>query len=173
MSELKPGIELDALVARRWTTKKINWKDPRPYRCSKCGGEEHFVYGKEKRRVCKHCHKLAQARTAAKPESKKRKKEWAINNSHKYKSYRKEWSLKKRYGISLRQYLDMVRVQKGACLICCGNQSLRRPLVVDHCHKTGKIRGLLCDPCNIGIENFRENKNSLVRAIVYLSERNK
>ncbi len=52
--------------------------------------------------------------------------------------------LKCRYGITLEDYNEMYKKQKGLCKIC--NKSKR--LVVEHCHKSGKVRGLACDRCN-------------------------
>lgn len=153
-----------------WSTKKLNWDNPRVYRCSKCGGSDHFVSGKEKRRICKPCHHQSNEKwRKANPEKHNKKYrnpqgEFKV----KLKEYRKNWALKKRYGITLNQYNSLVKYQNGQCLICKGNQNLRRPLAVDHCHKTGKIRGLLCDPCNIGLAFFRDNKSSLAQAIKYL-----
>lgn len=58
-------------------------------------------------------------------------------------------SLKSRYGITLDDYNDMFDKQKGKCDICKTHQmKLNRKLCVDHCHTTGKVRGLLCNRCN-------------------------
>ena len=45
-------------------------------------------------------------------------------------------------------------------------------LVVDHCHKTGKIRGLICDSCNVGLGRFKDNIDNLKNAIKYLEKNN-
>ena len=63
----------------------------------------------------------------------------------------------------------MLEIQGDACAICgtkdTGN---RKAFHVDHCHDTGKIRGLLCGNCNSGIGNLRDDINLLQRAIEYL-----
>lgn len=59
----------------------------------------------------------------------------------------------------------MVAAQNGECLICY-NKPIR--LVIDHNHKSGQIRGLLCNACNRGIGFFMENPQSLRRAAEFL-----
>src|SRR4051812_36980393 len=60
----------------------------------------------------------------------------------------KESKYRARYGITLEDKLEMLRNQDGKCIIC-GEEMDR--MVVDHCHKTGKVRGILCDNCNRGL----------------------
>ncbi len=62
-------------------------------------------------------------------------------------NYKRDWNLKDRYGISLDQYNQLLEAQAGRCAIC-RNQPKTRALHVDHDHKSGKIRGLLCMNCN-------------------------
>ncbi|MFB7366858.1 endonuclease VII domain-containing protein [Streptomyces hydrogenans] len=58
----------------------------------------------------------------------------------------------------------MIRDQGGVCIIC-----LRAPAVhVDHCHKTGRVRGVLCLNCNIGLGLLKESPDRMLRAIAYL-----
>lgn len=152
---MKPGRELDALIAEK------------PYKCRKCGNEEFKRMGGK--RCCYICHKShGDAWRKANPE-KHNAKHRSGEGKELFKAYRKKWALKTRYNLTLEQYNAMLMTQNGVCLICNGNQSTRRALVVDHCHRSGKVRGLLCDPCNIGLANFRENKESLKNAITYLA----
>lgn len=77
--------------------------------------------------------------------------------------------LNHKYGISLDDYENMFRLQGGLCKICQIPQSeLKQNFAVDHCHKTGKIRGLLCKPCNQALGNFKDSVNLLESAINYL-----
>jgi hypothetical protein len=69
------------------------------------------------------------------------------------------------YGITYDTYQTMFAEQGGKCAIC-GKQTNR--LLVDHCHTTGKIRGLLCPACNSGLGMFKDNIESLSTAIIYL-----
>jgi Recombination endonuclease VII len=81
--------------------------------------------------------------------------------------------LKTKYGITQEQYDDMFRAQGGVCAIC-KEEEIRfvrgtlANLAVDHCHKTGKIRGLLCNLCNQGIARFKDSVEFLKSAISYL-----
>lgn len=80
--------------------------------------------------------------------------------------------MKKNYGVEYETYLGMVAKQGGKCAICGAeppkNQHKKR-LSIDHCHTTGEVRGLLCDPCNRGLGFFRDNQDNLKNAINYLA----
>ena len=78
------------------------------------------------------------------------------------------------YGISITNYEEMVLNQDGKCLICDTDGILRAasqkstPLVVDHCHTTGAVRGLLCHTCNSALGQFNDSTEILSKAIRYL-----
>lgn len=82
--------------------------------------------------------------------------------------------LKRNYGITLSDYERMYAEQSGRCKICGGegfvmNKDRHRvKLVVDHCHATGKVRGLLCHNCNRALGLLNDNIQSLENAIAYL-----
>jgi hypothetical protein len=85
----------------------------------------------------------------------------------------KDRKLQKAFGISYQEYLKMLEAQQGACAICgTTDTGKRKAFAVDHCHDTGKIRGLLCSNCNTGIGNLRDNIKLLERAIEYLRNSN-
>ncbi|MFG2719356.1 endonuclease VII domain-containing protein [Streptomyces sp. NPDC048416] len=72
--------------------------------------------------------------------------------------------LKRQYGITEDDRDRMIAVQKGLCVIC-----LSAPAVhVDHCHKTGRVRGVLCFNCNSAIGKLGENPSTVRRAAAYL-----
>ena len=96
--------------------------------------------------------KATQRRFAQKPETKR---------------YKKDWQLKKRYGISLEEYEVMLASQDSCCAIC----GVCCPLHVDHDHKTTLVRGLLCGKCNKGLGCFDHDTKFLASAVQYL-ERN-
>lgn len=74
-----------------------------------------------------------------------------------------------KFGISLDQYNEMAEKQGFKCSICLKHQSeMTRKLAVDHCHKTKRVRGLLCDPCNRGIALLKELPENMMRAIEHL-----
>jgi len=72
------------------------------------------------------------------------------------------------YGLSLPKYTQMHMIQKGRCAICKRKIPLLKGAHVDHCHKTRKVRGLLCTYCNNGLANFKDDTILLSRAIEYL-----
>ena len=83
----------------------------------------------------------------------------------------KKWKLKYLYGATYEEYLQLLVKQDYRCAIC-GNERSKDDtnLCVDHCHKTGKIRGLLCKSCNLGISNLKDSISNLEKAITYLKE---
>lgn len=79
----------------------------------------------------------------------------------------KRYHLLRKYGITEIDFFRMLEEQGGKCLIC-----FRPATATDHCHMTGKIRGLLCHSCNSGLGHFKEDVESMKRAIVYLERHN-
>jgi coenzyme F420-reducing hydrogenase beta subunit len=73
--------------------------------------------------------------------------------------------LKSKYGIDIKQYQTMLNAQSGSCALCEKSDDL----CVDHCHETGKVRGLLCRQCNSAIGKLGDNAAGLQRALSYLS----
>lgn len=77
--------------------------------------------------------------------------------------------LQKEFGITLEEYENRFEEQRGCCSICGEHQSkLKRRLAVDHDHKTGKVRSLLCGKCNTGLGQFNDDEELLVAAANYL-----
>jgi len=106
-------------------------------------------------------------------------KDCLYQSSKKYKQNNKiklrEKRYLKKYGITLEEYNIRFKEQNGVCAICgnpefCQNQHGLLPLAIDHNHKTGKIRGLLCSKCNPAIGSFEVDKGIelLCSAISYL-----
>lgn len=77
--------------------------------------------------------------------------------------------LKRTYGITLEEYNALHSKQDGRCKICNQPETARnRSLAVDHDHKTGKVRGLLCGKCNMALGKFQDDERILASAIAYL-----
>jgi hypothetical protein len=109
----------------------------------------------------------------------KNKLRYEANKEHikQYRESRKEENkenqLKIKFGINLDNYNNMLEKQNHCCNICGLHKSnFTRQLAVDHCHTTGKIRGLLCVSCNNGLGRFKDNINYLQSAINYLQKHN-
>jgi hypothetical protein len=77
-------------------------------------------------------------------------------------------NLKNNFGITLEIYEQMDQAQKGVCAICGKYPPKKKCLCVDHNHKTGKVRGLLCNLCNAALGGFKDNIELLTAAIAYL-----
>jgi hypothetical protein len=82
----------------------------------------------------------------------------AIRNAH----------LKRQYEITVDEYNEMLANQHGVCAICNTTCPSFDNLAVDHNHATGKVRGLLCKPCNTGLGAFKDRPDLLNLAIIYL-----
>lgn len=87
---------------------------------------------------------------------------------------RRDSKIRHTYGIDSKQYNEMLERQNHVCAICdqkeCRKNSWGeiRSLAIDHCHKTKKVRGLLCDDCNNLLGRAKDNQNILKKAIFYL-----
>lgn len=71
-----------------------------------------------------------------------------------------------RYGIGVGQYRELVLAQEGRCALCA--QPLGARHEVDHCHSTGRVRGILCTGCNTGLGRFGDDPDRLREAARYL-----
>jgi len=88
------------------------------------------------------------------------------------KEYDLELHMKRAYGLDFKDYEKMLEAQNGVCAICSSPPPNNRKtrLAIDHCHKTGKVRGLLCDKCNRSIGLLKDDVNILTKAIEYLNK---
>ena len=85
------------------------------------------------------------------------------------RSYNREWTLRRKYNLSVIDYDALLREQDGRCAICRSDEAGGKGLFhIDHSHATGHIRGLLCTRCNLGIGALREDPLVLRAAIEYL-----
>lgn len=80
-------------------------------------------------------------------------------------AFRRE--LKHKYGMSVEAFEAMRGEQNGLCKICSRINDGKR-LFIDHDHDTGRVRGLLCNPCNMAIGALREDPNLFAKALHYI-----
>lgn len=78
-----------------------------------------------------------------------------------------------KYGISEEHRQQMLHDQHNRCCLCHGSFTESNIEHVDHCHTTGRIRGLLCASCNTALGMFKDNVSALMRAILYLNPEGK
>ena len=98
--------------------------------------------------------------------------------SKKCKQYRSpNWSgfekqdaiIRRQYGISMEEFDELLEFQGGGCAICSKPiDELRRRMNIDHDHKNGKVRGILCSGCNTGLGHLGDNVEGLKKALYYL-----
>lgn len=74
--------------------------------------------------------------------------------------------LRNKYNLTEEEYFNLIKDQNNCCAICF-KEFIKTPNV-DHCHKNGNIRGLLCWNCNIALGYFKDNVDILKNAIKYL-----
>lgn len=123
---------------------------------------------------CRECRGLRRRETYKKNAEVNKVK--SRDKSRNFRRTRKEWSrnydLKRNYGITTEQYLEMLKEQDYKCKICLTSdpKGRHKQFAVDHCHKAGHIRGLLCNACNVGLGSFRDSIDSLQNAINYLKK---
>lgn len=89
------------------------------------------------------------------------------------KEYDLELHMKRTYGMSFKDYEEMLFAQDGKCAICKAEppkDQHKTRLNIDHCHASGKVRGLLCDCCNRALGLMRDNTELLQKAIQYLNK---
>lgn len=94
-----------------------------------------------------------------------RARNWYKNNHCRHR----DRVLRTNYGIGIDEYNAILESQAFGCAICGKDKEKNRTnLAVDHCHKTMRVRGLLCESCNKGLGLFMDNPEILLRAVEYL-----
>ena len=129
----------------------------------KCGTEKIVAYSTMTRGNTKSCGCLQYP-----------KGELCANWKHgpsRSKEYDIEYQMKKNYGIGFFEYDAMFEKQNGLCAICSSPppDHHKKRLNIDHCHKSGQVRGLLCDACNRGIGLLKDSPDLMLKAISYLA----
>ena len=110
------------------------------------------------RKTCKNCH------------NKYVREVWYVKNADKQKRAVKEWSERNKAAVLATRYKCSVEeIQALLDRGCCDNCGKTEELHVDHCHSTGKIRGILCRGCNHGLGQFEDSPEKLQGAIEYLA----
>jgi len=117
--------------------------------------------------ICKACKKALTLKW--RHENKDKYNQSMRKYRAEHKLYFRDKNLKRSYGITEDQYQQMLLKQDYQCWIChkIPDKRLKRPLAVDHCHKTKKVRALLCYGCNRALHTL-EKDGLLQRAFAYL-----
>lgn len=143
----KRCIKCNGLLSLQYFTKDASKKDGRSIYCQSC--------------------------------QRRKQKEYRKNTPEKQKEYKKrhhsseksrDYSLRYRYGMTSSQFDIMFESQGRICALCNSDKSDSKNFVVDHCHKTGKVRGILCSYCNRALGMLKDDTEILKKAIIYLSK---
>lgn len=179
------------LVRIRAMYRQVDGNIARKRICKSCGHAFRTVEPDSGR--CLHCRRLL-AKAAIEKECSKCKRVLPVsffskkaNDAELYRSSCREclnkaraeayWrTILKRHGLSASEYQALLDTQDGRCAICRSSggdagrkgHTIYRFLRIDHCHRSGKVRGLLCDKCNLGIGNFNDDPQWLEAAVAYL-----
>lgn len=164
--------------------KKQEYPDKRYPRCKDCVKNKKYLPEKtcivDNQKKCSKCEKVKDISCFDKRVNRKSGIQSmckTCRNSYPKNSDSKKmrnYDLLKTYGITTEDFENLLTLQNNCCAICGVNQdtlktSKKKYLCVDHCHNTGKIRGLLCDKCNRGVGLLGDNVNTLIKAVEYLS----
>jgi hypothetical protein len=114
-------------------------------RCRRCGELRPLERFEPKRATCRDCVNAA--------------------NRARRRTYRSDYQRWYDYGLTGEMYLAMIEAQDGRCPICGGGSAA---LVVDHDHRTGRVRGLLCGPCNRALGHLQDQPGLCRAAAGYL-----
>ena len=93
---------------------------------------------------------------------------WRQANPERHRNTARKANLKMYYNLTMEEYNGILSRQENKCAGCGINTPGGRGWVVDHCHKTRKIRGILCNHCNLGIGHAKDNIAILEKWIAYL-----
>lgn len=116
---------------------------------------------------------LTDARTKAWVENNRERRyeltrNWVALNSDKAKLMKRKSYIKAKYGITLEEYDQMMEDQNYGCAICGESCKINKNLTIDHNHRTGKVRGLLCSKHNRAIGLLEDDPEMLEKALTYL-----
>ena len=139
--------------------------------CKKCGADDRYKNGN-----CRPCLLTYQAKDRVENPEKyreqrknkriyhaSRRARWVKENPEAYRKSKRK-SLLKRYDLTIEDFESLAERQNYKCAIC----EIETELVVDHCHTTNKVRGLLCNTCNLMLGYSKDNPDILHKAIKYL-----
>jgi len=144
-------------------------------RCGRCRAvKEMKEFGKLGNRRQPYCNQCRSEDNKARRATLKASGMAPVICRRDYLARRKWGKLLKQYGMTKEQYEVMLKSQGGKCAICRrterekGTSKWLLHLSVDHCHKTGKVRGLLCRQCNSAIGRLQDDPSIVRRAADYL-----
>ena len=148
------------------------------------GGAKSWADRKVAAKPCRNCHEIFQPKAggslycsdcglvARRANHSRAQRQYVKKNPKKWAEYRADFNLRRSFGITLQGYRLMLKKQKNGCATCGTKKpkgrGVTRKFDVDHCHKSGKVRGLLCTCCNRALGLVNDNLRTLKSMIRYL-----
>ena len=165
---LKCG-ELKPLDKFPKTKSKTTGKEYRRHQCKACGEAARTLW---RRANVAHVNAVRKRWRETSPVYKANRnikhKSWRDRNRKHVRQYRRANEIKRLYGMTSADVASMSATQGGVCASCGGPPDDQRPLMVDHDHATGAVRGLLCNSCNLTLGRSKESLHRLRSLILYL-----
>lgn len=120
---------------------------------------------------CKSCRKVKQTEYKNRPENREKVLSWDRKSKNKNRGRWRDQMLKSKYGITQEQFDQISESQGHKCALCFfpAEKMRHKALCVDHCHETGRVRGLLCHPCNTLLGRVGDNVAGVSRMLEYVS----
>jgi DNA-directed RNA polymerase subunit RPC12/RpoP len=139
--------------------KRTGWGNKSPKICGDCGIEvfRRNTSKIDKKIRCKKCGTKFRRKYQT-----EWMKTWYKNNTEQAKALKRKYT----FNLSESEYQLLVQTQKGRCKICYSDGKLH----IDHCHSTGRVRGLLCHKCNVMLGMAQDDEKILLEAIEYLKK---
>lgn len=134
--------------------KNASSKDGLNHRCRTCWNAAKKISYQQRKE--QHAAKGKAYYEANRERALERQRLRSVEKREEIAAYHREYRLRA-YGLSLADYKAMEAAQSGLCFICGGSEAIQARLVVDHDHATGKVRKLLCTPCNTTLGLMAEN----------------
>lgn len=127
-----------------------------------------------KYKQCPECQRASKAKNMPiwyalnKEKQSADKKVYYRKHKDRIKENERRRELKRKFNLTVDEYIKMSEAQNNCCAICNQPEKLKRKLAVDHCHKTGTVRGLLCFRCNVAIGKLNDDTELIKKAVTYL-----
>jgi hypothetical protein len=135
-------------------------------KCKQCiCDDEKARYRKDPERVRSRLRERYRTSAEVRAKTREYNRNWAERNPERHKQAQRRSWLKRKYAVTVEWYDAAMEAQDGRCRVC---KSKPDHLVVDHCHRTGAVRGLLCHGCNVALGFLEEDPDRAIALAEYI-----
>jgi hypothetical protein len=175
-NQMKLGFQYRCLECRRDKDRIYKLNNPDKHRASanRKRNEDRALYREGLSDIEPRSNILAREDRKNNPEKHLK---WTSDYRKRTGQFRNTREVCRRLHTTPELYYEMLKQQENKCAICNEEETRKSrtdgkicALAIDHCHNTGKIRGLLCHGCNTGLGKFKDDINILLKAIQYLKQ---